>query len=113
MVIRFGRHLVDTKGKTETEIEAAIQDAVEAAFETQEEDSKIFMRRLRRRLKAYELRYEMSSEEMYDRFDTEELPETGDLCSWLTIWRTLCPHPHKTPTTGTPSKITTTSITGI
>ena len=113
MEIRFGRHLVDTKGKTEAEIDAAIQAAADAALETQEEDSKVFRRRQRRLLKAYELRYEMSSAEMYNQFDSDDLPETGDLCFWLTIWRTLYPHSHKTLTTGTHSKTTVTSISSI
>ena len=102
MVIRFGRHRVDTKGKTEAEIEVAIQKAFEAAFETQEEDSKIFLRRQRRLLKAYELRYEMSTAEMHERWNQDESIETGDLCMWNAVWFSLSPR--EILTTGTPSE---------
>ena len=100
MVIRFGRHLVDTKGKTETEIEAAIKEASDAALETQEEDSKVFRRRQLRRLKAYELRYGMATAEMQERWDQGEIAETGDLCMWNGVWFSLSPP--ETLTTGTP-----------
>lgn len=91
MEIRFGRHLVDTKGKTEAEIDAAIQAATDAALETQEEDSKVFRRRQLRLLKAYELRYEISTAEMQERWRQGEISETGDLCMWNGVWFSLSP----------------------
>lgn len=40
---------------------------------------------LERRIRAFEVRYEMSSEELYRRLAKGEQRETADICEWLLL----------------------------
>ena len=113
MKFRFGRHSVDTSGMNSTERSKAIDQVIDAGLETMEEDSKTFIRRQFRLLKSFELRYEMTTTEMLERWDRGELSETHDLGIWNRVWHNLQQVQGETHTTGTPYATTLTSIKSV
>ncbi len=113
MKFRFGSHSVDTSGMTSAERAKAIDQVIDAGLETIEEDSKTFVRRQLRLLESFELRYEMTTTEMLERWDRGELSETHDLGIWDRVWRNLQEVQGETLTTGTPCATTLTSIKSV
>ncbi len=87
-----------------------LKNGASVKFDTPVRDGRRLRTTLYRRVRAYERRYEMSSEQMAALLQEGRIRETAELIKWMHACRVLELFERKTRTTGTPMTTTEQSM---
>ena len=83
-----------------------LKNGASVKFDTPVRDGRRMRAALYRRVRAYERRYEMSSEQMATLLQEGRIHETAELIKWMQACRVLELFERETHTTGTPMTTT-------